>query len=390
MSIRGLMPPAAGQTTGMGGWIVVVIAAIVAAGVSPASARADTLLYRWEGDCLPYADDCPVHPDTPDLPVGGWTIFNACDEDCSESIEDGHFVLRWVGGSDIVNYHLWIARSPDVPPAPPFWVEWGFRSNTHLTNSPSCDGGFFFRYLLISDLVDMHGNAAISFDGNDAITGLDPSMFHTYRFETDDGNDFRVLVDGELLFGYPDNETLGGGYLQMWGHGSCGIDEVNEWDFVRYGRDPAPEDPDEEPLGELEQLERWEPFVVNLDPVLHADLDRVTVTFNQPNYVTIDDVLVEVADGEPPVVIATRRPDNGEPDTVEIIFDRPLPTGRNPITFTFFEKGVELDHFSYGTTGVGLPIPAVSAWGLIALVLAILTAGTLVFRGRSVIVYRAA
>ena len=317
------------------------------------AAHADELLYRWEGDVLP------------DDPSAGWVIFNPCDEDCTPSIADGHFVLRWVGGSDIVNYHLWIAQSPDVPPAPPFWVEWSFRSNTHLTNSPSCDGSFKWHYLQIDDSVDTHGDAAISFEGGDVITGLDPSMFHTYRFETDDGNDFRVFVDGELLFGYPDNETLTGAYLQMRGQGGCGTDEVNEWDFVRYGT-----------IGGGERIVATDPPRGFLDPKQHAGLDRFTVTFDDPNYVYIDDIAVTVSDGVAPIVIQTRRLDNGDPETIQIVLDRPLPLD-SVIRFDFLENDQVTDSVIYGQAP---PIPAISAWGLVATLLAILTLGTLVLR----------
>lgn len=56
-----------------------------------------------------------------------------------------------------------------------------------------------------------------------------------------------------------------------------------------------------------------------------VNLDRFTVTFDSANYVYVDEVTVESSIGVAPEVLKTRRLDNGEPDTVEIVFDRPIP-----------------------------------------------------------------
>jgi hypothetical protein len=84
-----------------------------------------------------------------------------------------------------------------------------------------------------------------------------------------------------------------------------------------------------------------------LDVAHFPSLDRFTVTFDQPNYVYVNDIIVEVlsiqyrdgygamlAPGGAPTVIATRRQDNGPPETVEIVLDRPLEIGPT-YRFTF-------------------------------------------------------
>jgi hypothetical protein len=53
----------------------------------------------------------------------------------------------------------------------------------------------------------------------------------------------------------------------------------------------------------------------------------------------------------------------------------------------FLENDQVTDSVIYGQAP---PIPAVSTWGIVVTLLGILTAGTLVFRGRSVIVHGAA
>ena len=78
-----------------------VIVVVVLLGVT--HAVADEVLYRYEADVAPYDESA------------GWLIFNSCEAPCSESLEDGCFVLRWPRADDFANYHLWIARTPEVP-----------------------------------------------------------------------------------------------------------------------------------------------------------------------------------------------------------------------------------------------------------------------------------
>jgi hypothetical protein len=66
------------------------------------------------------------------------------------------------------------------------------------------------------------------------------------------------------------------------------------------------------------------------------------VTWDSPNYAYIDDITVEATceDGEAcpaaPVVIATKRLDNGPPEVLEIVLDRSLPPDARTV-FTFHE-----------------------------------------------------
>ena len=360
MPLRGYRPP-------VGGWLVIAVAVLSAAG----GARADVLLYRWEGDVLPHDKSA------------GWLIFDACDDPCSESIEDGHFVLDWPENEgDFVQYTLRIAVPPDEPPPPPFWVEWQFRSNEPKhPNFFSCDADFSIVYVNIPELVYLFGDAVISFSGGEFVFGLALDEFHTYRFESNDGSDFRFSVDGFAFYDgvYSDGPLGLNNGLHFVGGGGCSSNEPlatrNEWDYVRYGR-----------ITTGERIVTTDPPQGFLDPEEHAGLDRFTVTFDQPNYVYIDDITVTVSDGVAPVVIQTRRLDNGEPETVQIVLDRPLPLD-TVIRFDFLENGEVTNTVVYGEAQ---PIPAISTWGVIVTLLAILTLGTLVFRGRSDIVHRAA
>ncbi len=80
----------------------IAIVALTCLAVSPAAA--DQVLYRYEGDVLPYDKSA------------AWRVFDPCEDPCSESLEDGHFVLRWYEGGDIANYSYLIAQPPAPPP----------------------------------------------------------------------------------------------------------------------------------------------------------------------------------------------------------------------------------------------------------------------------------
>ena len=57
------------------------VAVLIGCLVSPA--LADEVLYRYEGDVFPYD------------PSGGWAVYDPCEDPCSESLQDGYFVLQW-------------------------------------------------------------------------------------------------------------------------------------------------------------------------------------------------------------------------------------------------------------------------------------------------------
>jgi hypothetical protein len=307
--------------------------------------RADELIYTYDCDTLPYS------------PGAGWEIANACNApQCSESIADGHFILDWPPNmGDIVNYDHTITPS-GTPPPPTLWIEWRFRSTLPLPpTSPGCDGRMSIVYDRIGEVVYLHGTGAVSFEGGQFILGLPLNEFHTYRFESFDGLNYNVAVNGQVFI-----TDVGGGIggtrsrLQFSGQGGCPLSiplgTHNEWDYVRYGR-----------LTTGETIIAADPPAGYLDPVNYSNLDRFTVTFDQPCYVYVDDVVVDVegseatrqqgneatplgkretvalgvATVEVPIVIATRRQDNGPPETVEIVFDRALTPADGTVRFTF-------------------------------------------------------
>ena len=286
---------------------------------------ADDVLYRYEGNVLPYDESA------------GW-LWGGCETPCSESVENGHLVLEWTGGES-VNYTYIISNDAGEPPLPPtLWVEWAFRSNHPIPpNFYSCDGTFATNYDHVYDLVRMFGDAVISFSGDHAVLGLDINEFHTYRFESLDGANYRFSVDGLVFVDAIDFKASGLAYLQMRGRGACVpnlLPTVNEWDFVRYGT-----------ISYGEQIVAAGPPQGFLDAREHAALDRFAVTFDSPNYVYLDEIGVDVTGSVAPVVTQTRRRDNDEPDTVEIVLDRPIARGETT-RFTF-DDGIAVNVVEY-------------------------------------------
>jgi len=138
--------------------------------------------------------------------------------------------------------------------------------------------------------VFMYGDAAVSFSGDDAVVGLGIEDFHSYRFESLDGVNYTVAVDGEVFIVGWQNQPNGYHGLSFRGDGGCIGDKmpntINEWDFVRYG------------------TINYGETIVATDPPgpagggfisarTHAPLDRFTVTYDSPNYVYVDEIAVQ-------------------------------------------------------------------------------------------------
>lgn len=288
-------------------------------------ARGDELLYAYEGDVLPYE--------------AGWLIYNPCDQLCSESMEGGRFVLSAPSQTDSFNYHLRIAYPPELPP-PSLWVEWRFRSNHPIIPvSDGCDGWFTVHYKGIFEWIFMYGDAVYPASGIVGVFGLALDEFHTFRFESEDGVFYRLSVDGDVFLAtYDVDKPNGANSLQFGGHGGCGDDWIpnmrNEWDLIRYGT-----------IAFGERIIESDPPAGYLRPGVHGGMDRFSVGFDSPNYLYIDEISVEVSGGIAPLVLATKRPDNGPPDVVAIELELQIPAGQRT-TFTF-NDGIAINTVSY-------------------------------------------
>ncbi len=293
------------------------------------SAAADEILYTYEGDVLPCDDS------------SRWVHGSHCEDPCSESLQDGHFVFTWTVAGDVVYYDYLIADPTEEPP-PTLWVEWRFRSNHPIgPYFHSCDAAFTVDYGGMHDLVNMYGDAAISKSGDDFVTGLDLESFHTYRFESLNGVDYWIAVDGLVFMEDADDAPNGYHYIQFGGMGGCSSDQipnmVNEWDFIRFGT-----------IASGEQIIASDPPGGYLNPAEHGNLDRFRVTFDAPNFVYLDEISVAVSGGVAPVVSRVWRREHDGPETVEIVLDRPLPMDE-VTTFTFDDgEAVNVVEYAYG------------------------------------------
>ncbi len=320
------------------------------------AAHADDLLHRYEGDVLPYD------------PSAGW-LNGFCDLPCREALEQGYFILRWPEPADLAAYTYLIAQPPTPSPTS-LWAEWRFRSNHPLPrHSYTCDAEFSIRFKKASDLVSLYGNAVISFSGDEFVWRLPNNEFRTYRFESPDGVNYWFSVDGLIFrasYGMNDN---GYSYLQFRGRGGCLDDWIpnmeNAWDFVRFGT-----------IGYGERIVSSDPPAGFVDARAHPSLDRCTIRYDSANYVYLDEITVEVTEGIAPIPIATRRLDNGPPDVVEILLDRPIPyhattrftfndgTLSQSVEFTYApgdangDGRADLSDFFYFQTCFGVPSPS--------------------------------
>jgi len=327
-----------------------------AALVAPATARADGLFFSYEGGTLP-SD-----------PGSGFNTSDACETDCSEHLEDGHFVLEWGTMGDVVQYAHVISEDPQPAPKS-MWVEWRFRSNQPVPATViSCDGRLNILYRDIAETVHLFQNAALDNNGINSVLGLYPD-FHTYRFESPDGVNYTLAVDGVVFKVDADDAGLLVTVVSFGGEGGCpGFRPQpvrNEWDFVRVGT-----------LGSGEQLVSADPPAGNLTPAEANQLSSIVLTFDQPAYLYVNDITVTTTDGTPPAVRATRRLDNGAPEVLEVVLHGPLPPGETT-TFTF-DTGTGAQSVSYYRIQPG--VPATSTWGLAAMLLGALILGTIIVR----------
>ncbi len=290
------------------------------------SIRADEALYRYEGDVIPQN------------PSAGWTVFQPCVETCQELLEDGHFVLEWSGGYPFANYSLQISESPSVPP-PTLWVEWRYRSNQPKPPfDSSCDGVFSLFYRDINEIIRLFADTALTPFGQGFINNLSIEDFHLYRFETTDGVNYRVSVDGNVLVNSVGVNNLGDfASLRFGGQGGCDaafFPTRNEWDFIRYGT-----------VSFGEQIVATDPPSGFVSPLQYPNLDQFHITFDSANYIFVDDITVTSTAFTTPQVLETRRRENDEPSMVEVVLDQPIPLGQTT-TFTITD-GVTTNIVSY-------------------------------------------
>jgi hypothetical protein len=313
----------------------------------------DQVVFAYEADTWPW--------------LGGFETFNACDLDCTHSLEDGNYVAHMQngGGNGIYNYSRLITTTGGTPP-PTLWVEWRFRSNYSYLQS----NGFVlddarvrtqYDQTVVSVSTWMWGDAA--FDAGVgpgctcSVTGMPMGEFHTYRFEIANGLDSLRWADGKLLQATtaccPSDGTtfiqfggngggLGGGPNGM---GYPGLEDT--WDYVRYGLITYGEtvtaaDP---PFGYIDPRQDRASNVNTPQGLM-----RLTVTFNEPNGLNISNITVQSTAPAAlwPIVEWVTRPDGDLGTTWEIRLNQRIPPGHR----TRFIISDEADAAAVGQVGV--------------------------------------
>jgi hypothetical protein len=212
-------------------------------------------------------------------------------------------------------------------------VEWQFRSNHPVSNDFFCDAEFVVSYQDINDKTFMYGDRALPGGEGTMSVPLEIEEFHTYRFESLNGQHYWISVDGLVFVEVCVNSgPLVFHLIQFASHGGCLLDWIpnkkDEWDMIRYGT-----------ISYGERVIGAEPPMGYVHPAWQPGFDRFTVVYDAPNYAYLDDIVIEVTGGDTPVVIATKRLDNGPPEVLEIRLDRPIPPGERT-TFTFHDGAV--------------------------------------------------
>jgi len=312
---------------------------VIFTGVVAPACHADDVIYGYEGNVV-LSD-----------PSSGWIVANACAPPCSESADGGYFYLRWPTYGHGANYH-YHATNPGEAPPESLWIEWRRRSNHPVgLGGGSCGGAVSILYKDIHDVVEMCGDFVGDWGGGGSVSGLELNAFHTMRFESIDGNHYRLSVDGKVFYEHGSNPqtTDFGTVIQYRGYGGCNFDWVPNTeialDYLRFGT-----------ISTGERVIASDPPQGFLDARRCASCDRFTVTFDKPNYVYLNEITVTGADASDlPAVVATVRPDESGPDTVEVVLDRPIPLNRrtrfviddgtveNTVTYLFAPGDVDGD-----------------------------------------------
>jgi len=208
----------------------------------------------------------------------------------------------------------------------------------------------------------MFQDAVLDNGGTDFVLDLLPK-FHTYRFESPDGESYTLAVDGVVFKANTTHASLVYSAVSFGGEGGCGEFRPqpvrNEWDYVRAGT-----------LGSGEQLVSANPPAGNLTAAQANQLSSMILTFDQPTYLYVNDIAVTTTGGTPPTVTATRRLDNGAPEALEVVIHGPLPPGE---TTTFsFDTGAgpqSVSYFREQPEVLATSVSGLAAMGLLALVL---------------------
>jgi hypothetical protein len=207
--------------------VIRVVCFVLALAFGVASARADEYWVAYEGNDFPenegwnrlYGDGQWPPEDEPDR----W-------------IEDGELVIDTSRDDQLWEYYWLPLTDPGIGET--FVAEWRVRSEIL---SGQRDNGVVFARDAFAAHVGFHlqpNGLLVSTEG--VIIPLDPSISHTYRFESSDMDSYRLFIDGDVAHeSHFETDTLLQSYT-AGGAGTVGASSISHWHYYRYGVVPEP------------------------------------------------------------------------------------------------------------------------------------------------------
>jgi len=205
--------------------LLIFIASLSCAGFSAVNAEQYWIAY--EGDDFPENEGWNrIYGD------GQWPP----EDEPDRWIEEGQLVIDTSRNDQLAEYYWLPLTDPGIGET--FVAEWRVRSEIL---SGQRDNGVVFARDALPAHVGFHlqpDGLLVSTEG--VIIPLDPTISHTYRFESSDMESYRLLIDGDVAHeSHFETDTLLQSYT-AWGAGTVGASSISHWDYYRYGVVPEP------------------------------------------------------------------------------------------------------------------------------------------------------
>ena len=190
--------------------------------VAVSTAAAEPYWITYEGNDLPENE--------------GWTRFTYNGE-ANRYIEDGKLVIDSLHDnqiSDVARMERWM----DPAPGEMFVAEWRLMV---ASGSTGLDAGVAIARSFEPGFVSFSTGPSRAWNALDQVYfAIEPNVYHTYRFESEDMISFRFFIDDELV---QEGEFLSPSSNESYinfGDKAVGWASLSYWDYVRFGVVPEP------------------------------------------------------------------------------------------------------------------------------------------------------
>ncbi len=197
-------------------------------GLVAGSARGEPYWIAYEGDVFPEEAGWQRHWGDEHGPFG---------PGAERYIEDGVFVLNSLRHDQIFDFYD-VQRSIDPGPGETFVAEWRMRVDEQSDFGDA-------KVIVARDAPD--GHVAFRFGADDVLSendgvwfAIEPNVFHTYCFTSQDMESFAFYIDGDLVHtGIFEDFSLLDSFVSF-GDGVQGRRSLSYWDYFRFGVVPEP------------------------------------------------------------------------------------------------------------------------------------------------------